>query len=63
MTDVRRLIGDRLHHIFIRPTSCDCSLCCCRVDPFAKDSPLKAMPVLEFPPDFFFVLRVIQLLR
>ncbi|CAK0783630.1 hypothetical protein CVIRNUC_006829 [Coccomyxa viridis] len=34
-----------------------------RVDPFAKDSPLKAMPVLEFPPDFFFVLRVIQLLR
>ena len=35
----------------------------CRVDPFAKDSPLKAMPVLAFPPDFFFVLRVIQLLR
>lgn len=37
--------------------------CWCRVDPFAKDSPLKAMPVLAFPPDFFFVLRVLQLLR
>jgi hypothetical protein len=35
----------------------------CRVDPFAKDSPLKAMAVEAFPPDFFFVLRVLQLLR
>ena len=34
-----------------------------RVDPFAKDSPLKAMAVESFPPDFFFVLRVLQLLR
>lgn len=34
-----------------------------RVDPFAKDSPLKAMPVLAFPADFFFVLRVLQILR
>ena len=63
MGDVRRLIGNRSHHIFNCPNPCDRSLCCCRVDPFAKDSPLKAMPVLEFPPDFFFVLRVIQLLR
>lgn len=38
-------------------------LCLRRVDPFAKDSPLKAMPVLAFPSDFFFVLRVLQLLR
>ncbi|CAL8461942.1 g1473 [Coccomyxa elongata] len=34
-----------------------------RVDPFAKDSPMKAMAVERFPSDFFFVLRVLQILR
>ncbi|KAK9798604.1 hypothetical protein WJX73_007340 [Symbiochloris irregularis] len=34
-----------------------------RVDPFCKDSPLKAVPIKRFPPDLFFLLRVIQLLR
>ena len=35
----------------------------CRVSPFDKDSPLKAMGVTRFPSDLFFVLRVVQLLR
>ena len=35
----------------------------CRVDPFASDSPLKSMGITHFPPDVFFVLRVMQLLR
>ncbi|KAK9826471.1 hypothetical protein WJX81_002686 [Elliptochloris bilobata] len=34
-----------------------------RVDPFAADSPIKAMGIEHFPPDVFFVLRVMQLLR
>ena len=38
-------------------------MCMCRVDPFAKDSPLKAVAIKRFPPDLFFLLRVIQLLR
>ncbi len=35
----------------------------CRVDPFAADSPLKQTSVDDFPPDLFFVLRVVQLIR
>ena len=38
-------------------------MCWCRVDPFAPDSPMKLMSVDKFPADFFFVLRVMQLLR
>ncbi|KAK9834339.1 hypothetical protein WJX81_008600 [Elliptochloris bilobata] len=34
-----------------------------RIDPFSADSPLKLIRVEEFPADFFFVLRVVQLLR
>lgn len=34
-----------------------------RIDPFAADSPLKMITVEQFPSDFFFVLRVVQLLR
>lgn len=33
------------------------------VNPFDEDSPLKICPVSNFPPDLFFVLRVIQLIR
>lgn len=40
-----------------------CLLVQCRVDPFAKDSPMKQMSVERFPSDFFFVLRVLQILR
>jgi hypothetical protein len=35
----------------------------CRVDPFDADSPIKKMSIEYFPPDMFFVLRVVQLLR
>lgn len=41
----------------------DVCIVLCRVDPFAKDSPLKKMSIDHFPPDVFFVLRVVQLLR
>eukprot|EP00884_Botryococcus_braunii_P022387 jgi/Botrbrau1/8832/Bobra.0335s0019.1 len=34
-----------------------------RINPFADESPLRVMPVRRFPPDLFFVLRVVQLLR
>ncbi|DBA82197.1 TPA: hypothetical protein ACH3X1_007180 [Trebouxia sp. C0004] len=34
-----------------------------KVDPFAADSPLKQTSVDDFPPDLFFVLRVVQLIR
>ena len=34
-----------------------------RVDPFSDDSPIKALGIEHFPPDVFFVLRVMQLLR
>lgn len=34
-----------------------------QVDPFDKDSPLKQASIEKFPPDMFFVLRVVQLLR
>jgi len=33
------------------------------IDAFGPDSVLKANPIKEFPRDFFFVLRVVQLLR
>ena len=36
---------------------------CCRVDPFSENSPIKKMAISHFPPDAFFVLRVVQLLR
>ena len=35
----------------------------CRVDPFAEDSPIKQLEISHFPPDMFFVLRTVQLLR
>lgn len=35
----------------------------CRVDPFSPDSPIKSLGISHFPPDVFFVLRVMQLLR
>ena len=31
-----------------------------RIDPFSPDSPLKLIRVEQFPADFFFVLRVVQ---
>ena len=31
-----------------------------RVDPFAPDAPIKSVAIETFPPDVFFVLRVIQ---
>ena len=34
-----------------------------RVDPFSDDSPIKTLGIAHFPPDVFFVLRVMQLLR
>lgn len=34
-----------------------------RVDPFAADSPIKSVSIERFPPDVFFVLRVLQMLR
>jgi hypothetical protein len=34
-----------------------------QVDPFDKNSPIKQAAVEKFPPDMFFVLRVVQLLR
>uniref|UniRef100_A0A383WA42 LysM domain-containing protein n=1 Tax=Tetradesmus obliquus TaxID=3088 RepID=A0A383WA42_TETOB len=34
-----------------------------KVDPFDKNSPIKQAAVEHFPPDMFFVLRVVQLLR
>ena len=33
------------------------------VDPFADDSPIKRAPIIEFPKQFFLVLRVVQLFR
>eukprot|EP00798_Chlamydomonas_sp_ICE-L_P027625 gene27625-7262_t len=33
------------------------------VNPFDKDSPMKKSAISKFPPDMFFVLRVVQLLR
>ncbi|KAL4431977.1 hypothetical protein ABPG77_000244 [Micractinium sp. CCAP 211/92] len=34
-----------------------------KADPFDPDSPIKQMGIQKFPPDMFFVLRVVQLLR
>eukprot|EP00878_Enallax_costatus_P021138 GHUV01022371.1.p1 GENE.GHUV01022371.1~~GHUV01022371.1.p1 ORF type:complete len:637 (+),score=223.29 GHUV01022371.1:216-1913(+) len=34
-----------------------------KVDPFDKNSPIKQAAIEKFPPDMFFVLRVVQLLR
>ena len=34
-----------------------------RVDPFAPDAPIKSVAIETFPPDVFFVLRVIQVRR
>lgn len=31
-----------------------------RADPFDPDSPIKKMGIQKFPPDMFFVLRVVQ---
>lgn len=33
------------------------------VNPFSAESPLKQCAITTFPPDFFFVLRVVQLIR
>ncbi|GMH36923.1 hypothetical protein BSKO_04796 [Bryopsis sp. KO-2023] len=33
------------------------------VDPFDKNSPIKQSAISKFPPDFFLVLRVVQLIR
>ena len=35
----------------------------CRVDPFSPDSPIKKLGIKHFPPEVFFVLRTIQMLR
>ena len=32
-------------------------------DPFAPSSALQTNPIVQFPQDYFFVLRVVQLLR
>ncbi len=34
-----------------------------QVDPFDANSPIKRAAIQSFPPDMFFVLRVVQLLR
>lgn len=34
-----------------------------QVDPFDQNSPIKQAAIEKFPPDMFFVLRVVQLLR
>jgi hypothetical protein len=34
-----------------------------QVDPFDENSPIKQAAIEKFPPDMFFVLRVVQLLR
>lgn len=34
-----------------------------KVDPFDRNSPIKQSAISKFPPDMFFVLRVVQLLR
>lgn len=34
-----------------------------KVDPFDKESPIKECAITTFPSDFFFVLRVVQLIR
>lgn len=34
-----------------------------QVDPFDANSPIKQSAISRFPPDMFFVLRVVQLLR
>ena len=33
------------------------------MDPFSPDSPIKQLGISYFPPDVFFVLRTIQMLR
>lgn len=33
------------------------------MDPFDQNSPIKQAAIEKFPPDMFFVLRVVQLLR
>lgn len=33
------------------------------MDPFDENSPIKQAAIEKFPPDMFFVLRVVQLLR
>ncbi len=35
----------------------------CRVDTFSPDSPIKKLGIKHFPPEVFFVLRTIQMLR
>lgn len=35
----------------------------CRVDPFSPDSPIKKLGITHFPPEVFFVLRTVQMLR
>ncbi len=37
--------------------------CRLQVDPFDPNSPIKQSAISRFPPDMFFVLRVVQLLR
>ncbi|CAD7702937.1 unnamed protein product [Ostreobium quekettii] len=34
-----------------------------RVDPFDKSSPIKSSGITHFPPDYYLILRVVQLLR
>lgn len=40
-----------------------CPFLSVQVDPFDKNSPIKQAAIEKFPPDMFFVLRVVQLLR
>ena len=41
-----------------------CNSCCLGVvDPFDPASPIKQLEISHFPPDMFFVLRTVQLLR
>ena len=37
--------------------------CARSVDPFDPESPIKKLEIQHFPPDLFFVLRTVQLLR
>jgi hypothetical protein len=44
----------------VPPCPPPCPALACRVDPFDPDSPIKQMGIEKFPPDMFFVLRVVQ---
>ena len=55
--------GERARIASAEPTTSSLLSSSHRVDPFAADSPIKSVSIERFPPDVFFVLRVVQMLR